>query len=213
LNACTRRGLQMEFLLLLFFWLMMAGVVAMVGKSKGRSAAPWFFYGLLLWPIALVHALLLRQAEGTTPGLGAGSEKPRATLLVDSLPRLSPDISLSPAMRASYEARVAEHEAKVAATQAVPDPLDTETLRVAAEWRAAGRQFSMVDAKEEARLQLLEKASQSPQGSAPAASAEKVSNLSPDPFRVAAFPGSFPQAGPSKPPGAADDVPSRPRQH
>jgi hypothetical protein len=42
---------------LLTFWLVMAGVVAVVANSKGYDSMPWFFYGLLIWPIALVHIL------------------------------------------------------------------------------------------------------------------------------------------------------------
>ncbi|MFH1914641.1 MAG: zinc ribbon domain-containing protein [Pseudomonadota bacterium] len=42
------------------FFLIMAIVVAMIANSKGRYAFGWFLYGLLLWPIALVHALLLK---------------------------------------------------------------------------------------------------------------------------------------------------------
>jgi hypothetical protein len=40
------------------FWLMMGGVVALIASSKGRSAGSWFLYGLLIWPIALVHILV-----------------------------------------------------------------------------------------------------------------------------------------------------------
>lgn len=40
------------------FWLVMAGVVALIANSKGRSSGSWFLYGLLIWPIALVHILV-----------------------------------------------------------------------------------------------------------------------------------------------------------
>lgn len=43
---------------LLFFWLIMAGVVAFVANSKGKSGGLWFFYGLVIWPIALIHAIV-----------------------------------------------------------------------------------------------------------------------------------------------------------
>ena len=33
--------------------------VAMVAGSRKREAAAWFFYGLLCWPIALTHVLIL----------------------------------------------------------------------------------------------------------------------------------------------------------
>ncbi|BBK30281.1 zinc ribbon protein [Stella humosa] len=43
---------------LLLIWLVMGAIVAMIASSKGRSAGAWFFYGVLVWPIALVHILL-----------------------------------------------------------------------------------------------------------------------------------------------------------
>lgn len=55
----------MEFL---FFWLVMGGVVAIIANSKGKSALAWFFYGLLIWPIALVHILVTKaKTAGTGP--------------------------------------------------------------------------------------------------------------------------------------------------
>ena len=45
----------------LFVWVIMGVVVAMVAHSKGRSPVPWFFYGALIWPIALTHAILLKR--------------------------------------------------------------------------------------------------------------------------------------------------------
>lgn len=45
----------MEFF---FFWLVMAGVVAIIAGSKGFNAFGWFCYGFVIWPIALVHALV-----------------------------------------------------------------------------------------------------------------------------------------------------------
>jgi hypothetical protein len=40
--------------------LILAAIPAMVAHSKGRSSGPWYVYGLLLWPIALTHAILLK---------------------------------------------------------------------------------------------------------------------------------------------------------
>lgn len=42
----------------LFLWLMMATIVAIIANSKGRSAIGWWFYGFLIWPIALTHILV-----------------------------------------------------------------------------------------------------------------------------------------------------------
>jgi len=39
------------------FWFVMAGVVAIIANSKGYDSGSWFLYGLLIWPIALVHIL------------------------------------------------------------------------------------------------------------------------------------------------------------
>tara|TARA_B100000683_G_scaffold213553_1_gene208507 strand:- start:674 stop:1138 length:465 start_codon:yes stop_codon:yes gene_type:complete len=47
-------------------WIIMGAITAMVAKSKGKSAFAWFVYGLLLWPIALTHALL-SKAENDQP--------------------------------------------------------------------------------------------------------------------------------------------------
>jgi hypothetical protein len=43
---------------LILFWLIMGGVVGIIANSKGRGGCAWFLYGLLIWPIALVHILV-----------------------------------------------------------------------------------------------------------------------------------------------------------
>lgn len=42
-------------------WLIMGGVVALIAKSKGKDAVIWFLYGVLIWPIALTHALVSKD--------------------------------------------------------------------------------------------------------------------------------------------------------
>ena len=42
----------------ILFWVLMGVVVAMIASTKGKSGPAWFFYGALIWPIALVHILL-----------------------------------------------------------------------------------------------------------------------------------------------------------
>jgi len=39
----------------------LAGLVAMIATVKGRPGASWFFYGLLVFPIALIHVLIIRS--------------------------------------------------------------------------------------------------------------------------------------------------------
>ena len=58
----------------LIFWVVMAAVVAIIAHSKGLSGGLWFLYGFLIWPIALVHALVSPRADQAekTRGLKAG---------------------------------------------------------------------------------------------------------------------------------------------
>jgi hypothetical protein len=58
---------------LLLFWIVMAIICAMIAGSKGRSAFGFFFYGLLIWPIALVH-ILISARRPPEPAKGRGSK-------------------------------------------------------------------------------------------------------------------------------------------
>jgi hypothetical protein len=42
------------------FWVIMAFVVAIAANGKGFSGFGWFIYGLLIWPVALIHVLVAR---------------------------------------------------------------------------------------------------------------------------------------------------------
>jgi hypothetical protein len=44
-------------MILIIFWVTMGVVVAIIANSKGYDPGAWFLYGLLIWPIALVHIL------------------------------------------------------------------------------------------------------------------------------------------------------------
>ncbi len=46
---------------LLFLWIVLGLVIALIARSKGRSGFGWFVYGALIWPVALVHILVLRR--------------------------------------------------------------------------------------------------------------------------------------------------------
>ena len=57
----------------LFLLAIVLGVIpAMIASSKGRSFVGWWFYGALLFLIALVHSLLLDPQE-TSGGIGTFS--------------------------------------------------------------------------------------------------------------------------------------------
>ncbi|MBY6244008.1 hypothetical protein [Methylosinus sp. Sm6] len=53
----------MEILLIFVFWLIMSIICSMIAFSKKGVLSGLFFlfYGFVIWPIALVHALLLRS--------------------------------------------------------------------------------------------------------------------------------------------------------
>jgi len=44
---------------LLGFWIVMGIAVAVLAANKGRFGFPWFIYGFLLWPVALIHAAVM----------------------------------------------------------------------------------------------------------------------------------------------------------
>lgn len=46
---------------ILVFLLVIALIPAMIATSKGRNFFLWYVYGLALWIIALVHALLIKS--------------------------------------------------------------------------------------------------------------------------------------------------------
>ena len=56
----------------LIIWLVMGVVVAIIAGSRGRNALGWFVYGVLIWPIALVHVLV---ATPTAAGTAAKAKR------------------------------------------------------------------------------------------------------------------------------------------
>ncbi|MCE2391454.1 MAG: zinc ribbon domain-containing protein [Proteobacteria bacterium] len=62
---------------LIFFWLILGIVVALIAKSKGRNPGLWFLYGFLIWPVALVHVLLAsRTGDEQSPDSPAAGRVP-----------------------------------------------------------------------------------------------------------------------------------------
>jgi len=80
--------------LLFIFWVVMAIVCAVIASSKGRSGFGFFVYGFLLWPIALIHALVMPSATRLETG-----------------PRADPDSVKCPhcAEQIKAEAKVCKH--------------------------------------------------------------------------------------------------------
>lgn len=51
----------------LLFWLVIPAIVAVIAYTKGKFWASWLVYGLLLWPVALIHILCARNAARKCP--------------------------------------------------------------------------------------------------------------------------------------------------
>ena len=54
----------MEILLILFVGMIFGLIPAFVAESKGKSFAAWWFYGTMLFIIALPHAILMNPDRG-----------------------------------------------------------------------------------------------------------------------------------------------------
>jgi hypothetical protein len=50
-------------------------IVALIANSKGHDAGAWFLYGLLIWPIALVH-ILTKEKVSTDSGARFHAQAP-----------------------------------------------------------------------------------------------------------------------------------------
>lgn len=72
---------------IMLFWSVMATIVAVIALHKGLSSVGWFFYGLLIWPIALVHVVVTRRTaeniEKNALALG-GKKCPRCAEVIKS---------------------------------------------------------------------------------------------------------------------------------
>jgi membrane protein implicated in regulation of membrane protease activity len=51
---------------ILIFAILLGLIPAVIAKNKGRAFFPWWVYGVFLFIIALVHALLLKRGIGQT---------------------------------------------------------------------------------------------------------------------------------------------------
>jgi len=48
-------------IVLICFWMVLGAITGAVAQSKGRSFLGFFFYGFLLFPVAIIHALVMRS--------------------------------------------------------------------------------------------------------------------------------------------------------
>jgi len=55
--------MRLLFVLLLFVGCLLLVLPANIAKSKGRGGFEWYVYGLVLWPVALIHSLFLKPTR------------------------------------------------------------------------------------------------------------------------------------------------------
>ena len=55
--------MDLEPLVPIVVWVAISIAVALIARSKGRNGFLWFLYGILLWPVALVHILVADRAS------------------------------------------------------------------------------------------------------------------------------------------------------
>ena len=80
-------------LFILIIALAIATVPGFIARTKGRSFLPWFFYGLFLTPIAIIHALIIKPNENAS-----GMKKCSACASV-----IPAEATICPACRNSFE--------------------------------------------------------------------------------------------------------------
>ncbi|MCY4408779.1 MAG: zinc ribbon domain-containing protein [Rhodospirillaceae bacterium] len=54
-------GIDVAWILVL--WIVIPLAIGLVANSRGRSFIGWFLYALLIWPVALIHLLLIGRTE------------------------------------------------------------------------------------------------------------------------------------------------------
>jgi hypothetical protein len=53
----------MEIVIFAFFALITSFIPGLIARSKGRSFVTWWLYGFVLFPVALLHSLLIKRDE------------------------------------------------------------------------------------------------------------------------------------------------------
>ena len=61
----------------LIVWIIIGIAIALIARSKGRSGIGWSIYAFVVWPIALVHILVLsRTSESEMKRASAQGRRP-----------------------------------------------------------------------------------------------------------------------------------------
>lgn len=62
---------------LFVIWAFLGLIPSMIAKNKGRDAFLWWLYGALIFPVALVHSLLISPDQQTADAreLSSGKQK------------------------------------------------------------------------------------------------------------------------------------------
>ena len=64
----------MDFIVVIVAIVIPATCVAIIANSKNRSAVGWFFYGVLVWPVALTHVIVAPRLNAAPANSGGEAE-------------------------------------------------------------------------------------------------------------------------------------------
>lgn len=53
-------GSMTSAIIIVVLWFLLGFLPAFIANSKGRGSCGWWIYSFLFWPIALIHALLMK---------------------------------------------------------------------------------------------------------------------------------------------------------
>lgn len=73
-------------------WSLASVAVAAIAEGNGRPAIGWWFYGVLIWPVALVHVIVAGEdkshAEATALASGAARKCPHCAEIIKAEARI-----------------------------------------------------------------------------------------------------------------------------
>lgn len=96
----------------IFFFALILGVIpAMIASSKGYNWFGWWIYGVLLFIIALVHAILLKPKEKILLNSGENKRCPYCSEIIKSAAKICKHCHKP--LRCPYCAEIVESAAKI----------------------------------------------------------------------------------------------------
>ena len=60
-TAAKDTRFAVSYFLAMFFF--SGSSVALIARQKGRKGMPWFIYGVMIFPVALIHSLVMNSSD------------------------------------------------------------------------------------------------------------------------------------------------------